>query len=388
MVSWLIRKFVKNYKDTQASSVRYAVGRICGYLGIALNTLLFASKYAIGVMVNSVAIKGDAVNNLTDAVNNVVSIISFHLSEKPADKEHPYGHERTETITALFMGLVIIYLGFEMLKESIEKILHPGAVDFQWAAVIVLVIAIIVKFIMYGYNNKYGRIYNSELLRANALDSRNDVIGTALVLASTLISPLIHYDLDGIMGLVVSFIILKSAYDLLKDVINNLLGEAPSVDTLNELGDILLEDPLVLDVHDIILHSYGPKKTYATAHAEVDAGESLMKVHSHVDRLERQVMKVMDIDLVIHVDPVQLCDPETIETEDVFNNILNTLNPEWTMHDFRIEKHDDDKLHCFFDLVVPYSEKRDEDEIEKEIRQHLDNSEQYTIIMRVEHPYS
>lgn len=388
MVTWLIHHYVKNYQNTKSSAVRYQVGKICGYVGIVLNMLLFAGKYAVGMLVHSVAIKGDAVNNLTDAINNIVSIISFHLSEKPADKEHPYGHERTETVTALGMGLVIVYLGFEMLKESVGKLMHPGPVDFQWSAVIVLVLAILVKVIMYSYNNKYGKVYNSELLMANAIDSRNDVIGTALVLASTLISPLIHYDLDGIMGVVISLIIFQSAYDLLKDVVNRLIGEAPSMDTLNEMEDILLEDPMVLDVHDIILHSYGPKKVYATAHAEVDAQENLVTVHSHIDTLERRVSKDMGIDLVVHVDPVLLHDEKTIEAEDQFNNILDAIDSEWSMHDFRIETGPTGRTRVYFDLIVPYSERRDEDEITEIIVSHLDHPENYVLIIRVEHPYS
>lgn len=388
MISWLIHHFVKDYAETNVPSVRYAVGRICGYVGIVLNFLLFLAKYIIGVMVGSIAIRGDAINNLTDALNNIVSIISFHISEKPADKEHPYGHERTETITALFMGMIIVYLGFEMMKQSIEKIIHPGAVDFQWSAVVVLVLAIAVKFIMYAYNHKYGKEYDSELLLANALDSRNDVIGTAMVLASTLISPLIHYDLDGIMGVIVSLIILQSAYDLTKDVINRLLGEAPNMEVLNQVTDILLEDPMILDIHDVIIHSYGPKNRYATAHAEVDSQEGLIPVHSHIDTLERRVQQDMGIDLVIHVDPVRLHDPLTIEMEETFVNVLESIDEDWSMHDFRVENLPSGKKEIFFDLVIPYAEKRNAKEIEKAILEKLGHPEKYHLVMRIEHPYS
>lgn len=225
MIAWLIKRFVPNYEDKDSSKVRYAICRLCGVVGIFLNVLLFASKYLVGLLVGSVAIKADAINNLTDAVNNIVSIVSFYLAEKPADKEHPYGHERTETITALFMGVLIAWLGIEMFRQSLDKIIHNQVPVFEWSSVIVLVMSIVVKLIMYSYNNKYAKIYHSELLKANAIDSRNDTLGTLLVLGSAVISPFIHYDLDGVIGIVVSGIILVSAYDLMKEVINSLLGK-------------------------------------------------------------------------------------------------------------------------------------------------------------------
>lgn len=387
MVAFLIRHFVKNYDDTKSSKVRYAVCRLCGYLGIFLNLLLFAAKYSVGYISNSVAIKGDAINNLTDAGSNIASILSFRVAEKPADKEHPYGHERTETITAFVMGVVIVYLGMEMLKESIEKILSPSDVDFKWASVIVLVISITIKLIMYSYNHKYGKLYSSDLLEANAIDSRNDVIGTSLVLCSTLISPLIHYDLDGIMGVIVSGIIFYSAYDLLKDVTNRLLGQAPSEDVLNQLEDIILEQPIVLDVHDVVLHSYGPKKTYATAHVEVDGTLGLTDVHNKIDTIERNVQNQMNIDLVIHVDPVALHDEETIESLDLFENIVDAVDPQWSLHDFRIQETDGG-YEAYFDLVVPYEEKRSTEEIQKLIEEKLPEQPKYDLMLRIEHPYS
>ena len=388
MVAWLIRKFVPNYDDTSSSKVRYAICRLCGYLGICLNLLLFASKYAVGLMVGSVAIRGDAVNNLTDAGSNIVSILSFHLAAKPADKEHPYGHERTETIAALFMGIVIVALGVEMLKESIAKVMQAGDVDFKWSAVLVLVLSISIKLIMYSYNHKYGKIYNSDLLEAYALDSRNDVIGTSLVLASTILSPLIHYDLDGIMGIIVSGIIFYSAYDLLKDVITRLLGEAPSDEVLNQLEDTILEDPMILDVHDVILHSYGPQKTYATAHAEVDGSLPLMEVHNVVDQIERQIQEEMNIEMVIHIDPVALHDADTIDTMEVFESVIEEIDPDWNFHDFRIREEGHDLVKVYFDLVVPYEEKRDVKEIEALVQSRLPDHPKYVLYIKIEHPYS
>ncbi len=388
MISWLISKFVPNWKDTSSSKVRYAVCRLCGVVGIFLNLLLFGSKYMIGLLVGSVAIKADAINNLTDAVNNIVSIVSFYISEKPADREHPFGHERTETITALFMGVLIAWLGIEMFRQSVDKILHNQTPVFEWSSVAVLLISIAVKLIMYLYNNKYGKIYHSDLLHANAIDSRNDIIGTSMVLFSAVVSPFIHYDLDGAVGVIVSGIILYSAYDLMKEVISTLLGEAPSTLKMNELIDEILEEPIVMDIHDVIFHTYGPTKTYATAHVEVDGRLPLIDVHSKIDDIERRVQKNMNIDLVIHVDPIKLNDEKTLEAEDLFDAALEKCSSEWSMHDFRIEPIDDRKTMAYFDLVLPYGEKRTEEEVTRMIKANLPDPDAWELAIRLEHPYS
>lgn len=388
MIGMLIHRFIPDSSDTDSPKIRYAVCQLLGYVGIFLNTALAASKYIIGISAGSVAIKGDAVNNLTDSLSNVISILTFHLAEKPADKEHPYGHERTETIAALFMGMVIIYLGIEMLRQSVEKILHPQAYHFEWAAVAVLVISIAVKLYMYAYNHKFALIYNSDLLEANAIDSRNDIWGTALILVSTLVSPLIHYDLDGIVGVIVAGIILYSAYGLLKDVINTLLGEAPDIDTVNSIVDLYMSSPIVIDVHDVAVHSYGPKYKYATAHVEVDGNENLMDVHAMVDGLERQIMKDMNIEMVTHVDPVLLHDAKTNETEDIFGAAAAALNPAWALQDFRIEDEPSGKERVYFDLIVPYEEHRSEEELTRLILQQTARADQYELVMRIVHPFS
>ncbi len=386
MIGWLISRLPGIHSEDK-TKVRYAVCRLLGYVGIGLNLFLFLSKYLIGLAVGSVAIKGDAINNLTDSMSNIVSILSFRISEKPADKEHPYGHERTETIAALFMGFLIVYLGLEMLKQSVEKLLHPGNVEFEWAAVLVLVISICVKLYMYSYNHKYGKIYDSSLLEANAIDSRNDTAGTILVLASTLISPLIHYDLDGIMGIVVSGIIFYSAWGLLKDVINTLLGEAPDLEQVNQMVDEIMDSDMVIDVHDIAVHSYGPRYTYATAHVEVDGTLPLMDVHSEMDKIERRVRKDMNIELVTHVDPILLNDAKTVCAEDMISSAIEDTCEKWAIQDFRLETHQHHQT-LFFDLIVPYDEKRSEAEIRKLLEDKCAKYGKYKLIFRLVHPYS
>lgn len=388
MITWIIQQKLKRTPPKDETAARYMVCRLLGWAGIAFNFLLFVCKYTIGLLASSISIKADAVNNLTDFMSNIVSILSFKIAEKPADKEHPYGHERTETIAALFMGMVIVYLGIELLRQSITKILHPGPWHFEWAAVIVLVLSIAVKLYMYAYNAKYGREYKSELLEANAIDSRNDTIGTALVLVSTLVSPLIGYDLDGWTGVIESIIIFVSAWDLLKDVIDVLLGQAPSMDVMNEMVDIIMANPIVLDVHDIAIHTYGPKYTYATAHVEVDGTLDLMETHSQVDRIERMVMRDMGIELVTHVDPVLLHDVDTSRSEAMLTKAVNACSEDWMIQDFRLERGENDQRIFFFDLIVPYGEHRSREEIGEQIIRQFDRPECCRLEMRIVHPYS
>lgn len=390
MVKLLVAWYLKKHKtqNTDKTEQRYCVSRLLGYIGIFFNTLLFAAKYLIGFAAGSVAIKADAINNLTDSLSNIVSILSFHIAEKPADKEHPFGHERTETISALFMGMLIVYLGFEMTKQSLEKIIHPVPYHFELAAPAVLILSIAVKLYMASYNHKYAKKYHSDLLEANAIDSRNDTYGTALILISTLVSPLIHYDLDGIMGLITAGIIFVSAWGLLKNVINTLLGEAPSPEEINELIDLMMESPMVIDVHDVAVHTYGPRYKYATAHVEVDGALGLIEVHREMDRLERIVGREMNIEMVTHVDPVMLHDQTTIEAAEKLSSILAGISQEWTFQDFRVEQHSNGLKVLFFDLIVPYRENRTQEEIEKQLEKALSAAGSYELQIRIVHPYS
>ena len=245
-MNFLVRRFIKNYQDTKDANVRTNVGKLSGIVGIFSNLFLFVIKFVIGTIVHSVSIQADGVNNLTDAGSNIISILSFHLANKPADKDHPFGHERTETIASLFVGILILVLGFETAKESISKVIHPGSIDFRIASVIILLISIIVKFWMYAYNKKLSKTYDSSLLEATALDSISDVCGTTAVLVSTLLSPVLHFNLDGYMGIVVSGIILYGAYGLLRDMINSLIGEAPDPELVHNIVDRIMAHPAIL----------------------------------------------------------------------------------------------------------------------------------------------
>ena len=386
-MNFLVRRFIKNYQDTKDANVRTSVGKLSGIVGIFSNLFLFVIKFVIGTIVHSVSIQADGVNNLTDAGSNIISILSFHLANKPADKDHPFGHERTETIASLFVGILILVLGFETAKESISKVIHPGSIDFRIASVIILLISIIVKFWMYAYNKKLSKTYDSSLLEATALDSISDVCGTIAVLVSTLLSPVLHFNLDGYMGIVVSGIILYGAYGLLRDMINSLIGEAPDPELVHNIVDMIMAHPAILGVHDMMLHNYGPNKIFASAHVEVDSSKDIFETHDHIDNIEREVKKNMNIDLVLHMDPVKVNDPETELYRAKVVEAIHQIDPKWRFHDFRIVSGPT-HVNLVFDLVIPFEEKYAQEEIEEMLLKYIESDKKIYLVLTIDHPYA
>ena len=386
-MNFLVRRFIKNYQDTKDANVRTSIGKLSGIVGIFSNLFLFVIKFVIGTIVHSVSIQADGVNNLTDAGSNIISILSFHLANKPADKDHPFGHERTETIASLFVGILILVLGFETTKESISKVIHPGSIDFRIASVIILLISIIVKFWMYAYNKKLSKTYDSSLLEATALDSISDVCGTTAVLVSTLLSPILHFNLDGYMGIVVSGIILYGAYGLLRDMINSLIGEAPDPELVHNIVDRIMAHPAILGVHDMMLHNYGPNKIFASAHVEVDSSKDIFETHDHIDNIEREVKENMNIDLVLHMDPVKVNDPETELYRAKVVEAIHQIDPKWGFHDFRIVSGPT-HVNLVFDLVIPFEEKYSQEEIEDMLLKHIQSDKKIYLVLTIDHPYA
>ena len=386
-MNFLVRRFIKNYQDTKDANVRTNIGKLSGIVGIFSNLFLFVIKFVIGTIVHSVSIQADGVNNLTDAGSNIISILSFHLANKPADKDHPFGHERTETIASLFVGILILVLGFETTKESISKVIHPGSIDFRIASVIILLISIIVKFWMYAYNKKLSKTYDSSLLEATALDSISDVCGTTAVLVSTLLSPILHFNLDGYMGIVVSGIILYGAYGLLRDMINSLIGEAPDPELVHNIVDRIMAHPAILGVHDMMLHNYGPNKIFASAHVEVDSSKDIFETHDHIDNIEREVKENMNIDLVLHMDPVKVNDPETELYRAKVVEAIHQIDPKWGFDDFRFVSGPT-HVNLVFDLVIPFEEKYSQEEIEDMLLKHIQSDKKIYLVLTIDHPYA
>ncbi|MEG0854712.1 MAG: cation diffusion facilitator family transporter, partial [Angelakisella sp.] len=304
MTNLLIKTFVKDYENTKNMVVRQGYGRLGSLVGIVVNLLLFAGKFTVGTLFGSVAITADGVNNLSDAGSSVVSLISFRLAGKPADREHPYGHARIEYLAAMIVACLILVLGVELGKSSFEKILNPEAITFSMLMVGVLVFSIGAKLWLFFFNRNLGKRIDSEVMRATAADSLSDVMATTAVLISTLLSPILGYPLDGWMGVAVSAFILLSGINIIRDAMNKLLGDAPTQELVESIERFVVAYDGILGVHDLMVHSYGPGRCFASLHAEVSSREDILKSHDLIDNIERDILRREGVHLVLHLDPI------------------------------------------------------------------------------------
>lgn len=383
----LVRLLVKDYKNTEKASVRQSYGRLAGAMGIVLNILLFSGKFLAGSIAGSVAITADAVNNLSDAGSSIITLIGFKIAGKPADADHPFGHARMEYIASLAVAFIVLLLGFELLRDSADKILHPAMAEFSWLSVGVLIASIAVKFWMYQYNMALGKRIDSVAMRATATDSLSDVLATAAVLVSTIVSPLIHFSLDGYMGVVVAGFILWSAVGILRDTMNKLLGEAPTQEMEQLLTRHILRHEGVLSLHDMVVHSYGPGRTFATVHVEVDAREDILKSHDMIDNIEREVLLDHGVNLVIHLDPIVVDDPEVNALREKTKALVQEVQPDLTIHDFRVVRgHTHSNL--IFDVQVPRDCPMPDEEITRRIIEKVKGlNENYFAVVTLDRTY-
>ena len=368
MTQLLLKLFIRNSQPNSAQH-RARVGSLSGGVGIFCNLLLFAGKLLIGTLSGSVSITADAMNNLSDASSSVVTLLGFKLAEKPADADHPYGHARFEYLSALAVAAMIIVIGFELAKASVEKILDPTPVVFSWALVLVLVLSIGVKLWLSVFNRTLSKLIGSAALEATAADSRNDVLATAAVLLSAVVSFLTSWHIDGWFGLGVAGFILYSGATLAKDTISPLLGEAASPELYTAISQTLTAQPQVLGYHDLMVHDYGPGQRFASVHVEMDQKEDPMLCHEIIDNLERQCLESHNVHLVIHYDPVVTGDALLDATRSRVQSILAGFDPRLSIHDFRMVEgiaH----TNLIFDIALPY----DLVDRREEIRRHLDHS--------------
>lgn len=367
MTNLILRLFVKNHQDTDNPKVRSAIGRLSGLVGIACNLLLFTGKLIVGTLTGSVSITADAMNNLSDASSSIVTLVGFKLAEKPADEDHPYGHARFEYLSGLAVAAMIVIIGFELAKTSVEKIFHPEAVEFSLAAALVLVGSILVKLWMALFNGKLGKMIRSTTLAATAADSRNDVITTSVVLVAAVVEHFTSWRIDGFMGLAVALFILYSGANLAKETISPLLGEAASPELKQLIVDKISENPHVLGFHDLMVHDYGPGQRFASLHVEMDQREDPLLCHMIIDDLERECLESHNIHLVIHYDPVVTDDPELTRMRDEVAEILTGMDGRMHIHDFRMVKSPG-HINLIFDVTLP----SDLSKQEKAIKQRLD----------------
>lgn len=351
MTKLITKLFLKN-KSPDTPGGRESYGKLAGIVGIVCNLFLSALKFVLGYLTHSVSITADATNNIADAGSSIITLIGFRLSEKPADEDHPYGHARIEYITGLIISFLIMLIGFEIFKTSIEKIITPEQSDFRLVTAIILVVSIVVKLWLSRFNKSLGKLIKSTALDATAADSRNDCISTAVVLLAAVISHFTGFNLDGYMGVGVAIFIFISGIGLVKETVGPLLGQAPSKELYEKIEQKMLSYENVLGVHDLLVHSYGPGSYFASAHIEMDAKIDVLVCHDIMDKIERDFLKQLNIHLVVHLDPTVLDCEETNELKEVVREILYDIDPVITFHDFRVVVGDTAK-NVLFDVVVP-----------------------------------
>ena len=352
MTKLLLRLFVKDADNTESPKVRAAIGTLSGLVGIVCNVLLFAFKLLVGTLTGSVSITADAMNNLSDACGSIVTFIGFRVADKPADEHHPYGHARAEYLSGLGVAALILVIGLELVKTSVEKIIHPTPVTFTTVAAVVLLASIAVKFWMNLFNRSLAKRIDSTALMATAADSRNDCITTGAVLIAAVVEKLTNIPVDGWIGLAVALFILYSGLNLAKDTISPLLGEGADPELREKIVDYIVAQPKVLGYHDLMVHDYGPGQRFASLHVEMDCREDPLECHERIDDMERECLRSHNVHLVIHYDPVVIDNPELTALKDKVLCLLQTRDPRLSLHDFRMvpgKKH----MNLVFDVALP-----------------------------------
>jgi cation diffusion facilitator family transporter len=354
MTELLLKLFVKDYQEAEQPAVRASIGRLAGIVGIVCNSLLFLFKLIAGLLAGSVSIIADAVNNLSDASSSLVTLIGFKLAQRPADKNHPFGHARYEYLSGFIVSALIFVIGIELAKSSVEKIIYPEAVELSILSVSVLVASVLLKLWMFLFCRKLGKRINSTTLQATSVDSRNDVISTTAVLVGCVIGYLFDIKIDGYIGLGVALFIIYSGITLAKETINPLLGEQTDEKLVDDISELVLSHDKIIGMHDLLVHDYGPGQCFASVHAELNADEDPLICHDIIDDIERNVLEKLSVNLVIHYDPVVTDDEELNYMRDVVVDIIIEIDSRLTLHDFRMVRGAK-RTKLVFDLVIPYS---------------------------------
>lgn len=381
MTKLLVSKFIKDYDNVKNPKVREAYGLLSSWVGIVCNVLLFIAKFAIGTLANSISIISDGFNNLSDCASCVVTMFGYKMAAKPADKDHPFGHGRMEYLTSLVIAMVIMVVGVELFTGSVDKIIHPDKVSFSIIAVVALVLSILIKLWMGLFNKKLGNAVESSVMLATSKDSLNDVLATAATLVALVSSVFTNAPIDGVMGVVVSVMILISGFGIVKETVDELLGQPASPEIVEALKELVDECSYSLGMHDLIIHSYGPGNLIGSVHIEVDGKENIMDIHDAIDELERNIYDELGIRMTIHMDPVETDNENLKLCKDMIEVILNEVDSELHFHDFRMVAGPS-HTNLIFDVVVPHGCKLSDGEIKEAIDEKLIMREKkyYTVI--------
>lgn len=387
MVTLLAKHFIKDYENTKSPAVRHSYGMLCGIVGILLNILLFSGKFIAGIFSNSIAITADALNNLSDAGSSFITLAGFKLASQKPDPDHPYGHGRMEYLSGLFVSLLILLMAVELLKTSVDKILHPQSTQINPLVIAILAASILVKLYMSYYNQTIGKRIDSTALLATAADSRGDSLSTLLVLASSLISLFTGFQIDGYCGLIVGIFILYSGFNAAKDTINPLLGQAPDKAYVEKIERIVTSHNMILGIHDMMVHDYGPGRVVVSLHAEVPSNGDLLEMHDLIDHIENDLADQCCCEAVIHMDPIAVNDPEVDALKKQLTEIIQSIDDTLKFHDFRIVKGPT-HTNLIFDVLVPYNfTLKDNDLIDRIDQKVKECNPSYFIVAKIDHTY-
>lgn len=351
ITDYLIKTFVKDNEKVDNIKVRNAYGNLAGAIGIIVNVLLFAIKLSVGLLAGSVAVMADAFNNLSDAASSIITIIGFKLANKPADAEHPFGHGRIEYISALIVSFLVMLVGLQFVKSSLERITNPATVKFEVIPFLLLLVSIFFKLWLSKFNKSICHRINSSALKAAATDALGDVFTSSTVVISFLLAKFTQFPLDGYIGVFVACAIIYSGYGLIKETLNPLLGEAPDQVLVSNISDMVMSYENINGIHDLVVHNYGPGRIMASIHAEIPSDIDVMTIHHIIDTAEREISKKLNIYLVIHMDPICVDTDEIVDARKVVEDVLKTYPSVKSLHDFRVVGENDIK-NLIFDIVV------------------------------------
>lgn len=389
MVTLLAKIFIKNAEDTANPKVRQAYGVLTGVVGILLNILLFAGKFVAGTISKSISITADAFNNLSDAGSSFVTLIGFKLAGAKPDPEHPFGHGRIEYVAGLVVSGVILLMAFELIRDSVDKIIHPQKVEFSVLAAAILLVSILVKIYMYLYNSSISKKIESAAMKATAIDSLSDTLATTVVLAASVIAHFTGLQIDGYCGVLVGLFIFYAGFSAAKETLDPLLGQPPEEEFVERIEEIVMSYDLVQGIHDLVVHNYGPGRVMISLHAEVPAEEDILEIHDMIDIIENELGEKLNCEAVIHMDPLVTRDERVNELKDQVAQVVSGLDEEVTMHDFRTvigPTH----TNLLFDVVLPYryemSDEEVKEEIQKRVQEHLGN--EYFTVIQIDRPYT
>ena len=352
MTEFLVKRFVKDYQQTEAVQVRTAYGTLSSMVGIFCNVLLFGAKLLIGLLINSISVMADAFNNLSDAASSIIGFIGVKMAEKPADDDHPFGHGRIEYIAAFIVAFIVIQVGFSLFKTSLNKILNPESMSFKWISIVILSLSVAVKLWLSLFNRTLGKRINSKVMLATAADAMGDVVTTSATMLSIAVFGIFGVNIDGIVGIAVSVVVMIAGVNIAKHTLAPLIGEAIDPQLYEQISNFVESFEGILGTHDLIVHNYGPSKSMASIHAEVPNDVNVERSHEVIDQIEHEAARRFGLLLVIHMDPVETHDGRIREFRDMLGEVLTELDSRLSFHDFRMVDGVE-HINLIFDLVVP-----------------------------------